>query len=72
MNWALRREAETVMQEISEVEDDDEPPVVVLQVAEELREDELSVLVAAADRALRTVILCVLQGNSLRRAGGQR
>jgi hypothetical protein len=37
---------------------------VVLQVAEELREDELSVLVAAADRARRTVILCVLLGTS--------
>jgi len=61
---ALRHEAETVMQEISEVDGDDQPPVVVLQVAEELREDELSVLVAAADRARRTVILCVLLGAS--------
>lgn|SRR5487761_212877 len=66
---ALRREAETVRREVREA-DSDEPPVVVLQVAEYLREDELSVLVAAADQARRTVILCVLQGNSLRRAGG--
>jgi hypothetical protein len=60
---ALRREAETVRREIGEAKSD-EPPVVVLQVAEELREDELSVLVRAADQAQRTVILCVLLGSS--------
>jgi hypothetical protein len=60
---ALRREAETVRREVRAA-DSDEPPVVVLQVAEYLREDELSVLVEAADQARRTVILCVLQGNS--------
>ena len=41
-----------------------EPPVVVLQVAEELRADELAVLLQAADRAQRTVLLCVLLGSS--------
>jgi hypothetical protein len=60
---ALRREADTVRREVLEA-DGDEPPVVVLQVAEELREDELSVLVRAADQAKRTVILCVLLGSS--------
>jgi hypothetical protein len=60
---ALRREPEQVRREISQA-DSDEPPVVVLQVAEELREDELAVLVQAADQARRTVILCVLLGSS--------
>jgi hypothetical protein len=56
---ALRREPEQVRQEIRQAEAN-EPPVVVIEVAEELREDELSVLVQAAERAGRTVLLCVL------------
>jgi hypothetical protein len=34
--------------------------VVVIEVAEELREDELAVLLQAAEEAGRTVILCLL------------
>jgi hypothetical protein len=60
---ALRREAEQVRREISQAAGD-EPPVVVLEEAEYLREDELSVLVQAAERAGRTVLLCVLSSTT--------
>jgi hypothetical protein len=56
---ALRREAEQVRREVGQA-DSDAPPVVVLDVAEELREDELAGLVQAADQAGRPVILCIL------------
>jgi hypothetical protein len=56
---ALRREPEQVKREIGP-DDGSEPPVVVIEVAEELREDELAVLVQAADDASRVVILCIL------------
>jgi hypothetical protein len=36
----------------------------VLEVAEELREDELAVVLQAADLARRTVLLCILLGSS--------
>ena len=55
----LRREAEQVRQEIRPY-DSSEPPVVVIEVAEELREDELAALLQVADKASRTVILCIL------------
>jgi hypothetical protein len=55
----LRREADKVRQEIRSY-DSSEPPVVVIEVAEELREDELAALLQAADEASRTVILCIL------------
>jgi len=55
----LRREADQVRREISP-DDGSEPPVVVIEVAEELREDELTALLQAADEASRTVILCIL------------
>jgi hypothetical protein len=55
----LRREAEQVRQEIRPG-DGSEPPVVVVEVAEELREDELAALLQAADEAGRVVILCIL------------
>ena len=60
---ALRREAEQVRREVSRAASD-EPPVVVLEEAEYLREDELSVLVEAADQAGRTVLLCVLSSTT--------
>jgi hypothetical protein len=60
---ALRREPEQVRREISQAETE-APPVVVVEVAEELREDELSVLVQAADEAGRTVLLCVIVGST--------
>jgi hypothetical protein len=59
----LRREADQVRQELGGA-DGSQPPVVVIEVAEELREDELSVLLQAAERAGRTVVLCVLLGTS--------
>jgi Asp-tRNA(Asn)/Glu-tRNA(Gln) amidotransferase C subunit len=60
---SLRREAEQVRREVREA-DSDKPPVVVLEVAEELREDELAVVLQAADLARRTVLLCILLGSS--------
>jgi hypothetical protein len=56
---ALRREADQVRREIRP-DDGSEPPVVVIEVAEYLREDELAALVQAAEDASRTVILCIL------------
>jgi hypothetical protein len=56
---ALRREPEQVRREIRPG-DGAEPPVVVVEVAEELREDELGILLQAADEASRVVILCIL------------
>jgi hypothetical protein len=59
----LRREAEQISREFS-LNTGSEPPVVVLQVAEELREDQLGILLQAAELAKRVVLLCVLQGTS--------
>jgi hypothetical protein len=56
---SLRREAEQVRREIRPG-DGSAPPVVLIEVAEELREDELAVLLQAADEASRTVVLCIL------------
>jgi hypothetical protein len=56
---ALRREADQLGREIRP-DDGSEPPVVVIEVAEELREDELAALLKAAEQAGRTVILCIL------------
>jgi hypothetical protein len=56
---SLRREAEQVRQEIRRAESSATPAVVV-EVAEELREDELAVLLQAAEEAGRTVLLCIL------------
>ena len=58
---ALRREADQLGREIRP-DDGSEPPVVVIEVAEELREDELAALLKAAEQAGRTVILCILGG----------
>jgi hypothetical protein len=55
----LRRETDQIRQEISP-DDGSEPPVVVIEVAEYLREDELSPLLQAAAEAKRVVILCIL------------
>jgi hypothetical protein len=66
----LRREAEQVRQEIRP-DGGGEPPVVVIEVAEELREDELASLLQAADEASRVVILCIL-GSVLAKGLGRR
>ena len=60
---SLRREPEQVRREVLEA-GSDAPPVVVLEVAEEIREDELAVVLQAADLARRTVLLCILLGTS--------
>jgi hypothetical protein len=59
----LRRESDQINREFS-LNIGSEPPVVVIQVAEELREDQLVILLQAAEQAKRPVILCVLQGTS--------
>jgi hypothetical protein len=56
---ALSREAGQVRREVRRAARG-APPVVVVQVAEELREDELAALLEAAGQARRTVILCIL------------
>jgi hypothetical protein len=56
---ALIREAEQIRHEVQRI-GGTEPPVVVVQVAEELREDELAVLLQAAGHAGRTLLLCIL------------
>jgi hypothetical protein len=57
---ALSREADQVRRVIRQAEDDGGPLVVIVQVAEELREEELTSVLAAATRAKRPVLLTVL------------
>jgi hypothetical protein len=57
---ALRREPELVRDVIRRAPAAGEPPVIIVETAEELREDELGVVADAADRSHRTVILRVL------------
>src|SRR4051794_26811956 len=54
---ALARQAEDVRRVIEEAGDGVEPLVVVVEAAEELREDELTPVVDAAGRSRRSVIL---------------
>ena len=56
---ALRRDPQVVRDAIAQA-DSDQPPVIVVQAAEYLREDEIAVVLDAADRADRTVILRVV------------
>jgi hypothetical protein len=58
---ALRRQADEVRQLIDTAGTSAEPIVVVIEAAEELREDELGVVADAADRARRPVILRVIR-----------
>jgi hypothetical protein len=57
---ALVRQADDVRRVLDEAGTGIEPLVVVIETAEELREDELAQLAAAADRAPRPVILRVI------------
>jgi hypothetical protein len=59
---ALRRDPDAVRTVIDEAGTSTEPIVVVIDAAEELREEEVAVLRAAADRAARPVILRVIRG----------
>jgi hypothetical protein len=57
---ALRRDRQELDDAIEQAVTGDEPLVIVVEAAEELREDELSVVLDAADRADRVVILRVM------------
>jgi len=56
---ALRRDPQVIRDAIDQA-DSDQPPVIVVQAAEYLREDEIAAVLDAADRADRTVILRIL------------
>lgn len=56
---ALRRDPQVVRDAIAQA-DSDQPPVIVVEAAEYLREDEIAAVLDAADRADRTVILRVV------------
>lgn len=58
---ALRRDADGVRQVIDQAGTSTEPIVLVIDAAEELREEEVAVVRAAADRAARPVILRVIR-----------
>ena len=58
---ALRRQADDLHQLIDAAGTSTEPIVVVVEAAEVQREDELSAVVAAAQRARRPVILRVIR-----------
>jgi hypothetical protein len=53
------REPDQVREAVSQAADD-EPPVIIIEAGEYLREDELAVAVDAAARSRRTVILRVV------------
>ena len=55
----LRRDPQVVRDAVVQA-DSDQPPVIVVQAAEYLREDEIAAVLDAADRADRTVILRVV------------
>jgi len=57
----LAREAEEVRRVIVEAGTGVEPLVVVVEAAEELRDDELAAVVAAAEHAPRPVILRIIR-----------
>jgi hypothetical protein len=57
---AVRRDVQEVRDAVSQADDSDEPLTIVVEAAEYLREDELSVLLDAARRADRLVILRIL------------
>ena len=56
---ALRRDPQVVRDAIAQA-DSDQPPVIVVEAGEYLREDEIAAVLDAADRADRTVILRVV------------
>ena len=57
----LAREADEVRRVITHADAGAEPLVVVVEAAEELRDDELAVLVEAARRTPRQVILRIMR-----------
>jgi hypothetical protein len=59
---ALTRDQQGVRDVIRRAPDDAEPLVIIVEAAEELREDELAVVLDAAARGGRSVILRVMTG----------
>jgi hypothetical protein len=57
---ALTREPDQVRDVIGHAPDGHEPLMIIVQAAEELREEELAVVLDAADRAHRRVIIRVM------------
>jgi hypothetical protein len=57
---ALRREPDQVRDVIRDAPDDREPLVIIVEAAEELREEELGVVLDAAARANRRVIVRIM------------
>lgn len=57
---ALTREPGEVTAAVSRVTDPDLPPVIIVEAAEELREEHLAVLVGAAGRANRVAIVRII------------
>ena len=55
----LRRDPQVVRDAVVQA-DSDQPPVIVVEAAEYLREDEIAAVLDAADRADRTVIVRIL------------
>ena len=55
----LRRDPQVVRDAVAQA-DSDQPPVIVVEAGEYLREDEIAAVLDAADRADRTVILRIL------------
>lgn len=58
---SLAREAEEIGRVISRAGHGVEPLVVVVQAADELRDEELAAVISAADRSARPVILRVIR-----------
>jgi hypothetical protein len=56
----LRRDQDEVRHSVAETDTGDEPPVIIVEAAEYLREDELAAVLDAADLADRTVIVRIL------------
>jgi hypothetical protein len=57
---ALTREPAEVNAAVSRATDPDLPPVIIVEAAEELREEQLAVLVTAATRANRVAIVRII------------
>jgi hypothetical protein len=57
----LLRERDALRRTIAQAGQVDEPLIVLLEAASELREDELRAALEAADRTERTVMLVVLR-----------
>ena len=54
------RDRQEVGDVIGEADTGDEPPVILVEAAEELREDELAAVLEAADRLHRVIILRIM------------